>query len=152
MFSSSQPVAASSDCSQLGNTLCLCLPVRPAQALQERCPKSWAIDFAVKTFDCLLKQPFGVIARWQAGAWTWTQTWTLQPDQWVVEVLSAQKPGIICVEFELSLGLYHPICKNMHRCVQNKLKWTTKCKCMHKIWRHMQQKCKYMRKYAKKLT
>ena len=29
---------------------------------------------------------------WSAGAWTWTQTWTLPPDQWVVEVLSALKP------------------------------------------------------------
>ena len=48
-FSSSEPVAASSNCSRLGNTLCLqCLPVQPAQALLERSPNSSAIYFAVK--------------------------------------------------------------------------------------------------------
>ena len=91
-FSSSEPVVASRDCSRLGYSLCLCLPVRPAQTVLEHCPKSLAIDFAVKTFDCLLEQPSGVIARWPAGARTWTQTWTLPPDQWVVVVLSAPKP------------------------------------------------------------
>ena len=59
-FSSSKPVTASSDCSRLGNILCLCLPVLPAQSVQESSPKSLAIDFAVKSFDCL---PLGVIAR-----------------------------------------------------------------------------------------
>ena len=39
-----------------------------------------------------------------AGAWTGTQTWTLLPDQWVVEVL-LWSPKIICVEFEFFLGL-----------------------------------------------
>ena len=29
---------------------------------------------------------------WSAEAQTWTQTWTLPPDQWVVVVLSALKP------------------------------------------------------------
>ena len=33
------------------------------QALQERCPTSSAIEFAVKTFDFLLEQPSLVIAR-----------------------------------------------------------------------------------------
>ena len=50
-----------------------------------------AIDFEVKTCDCLVKYPLGVIARWQAGAQTWTQTWTLQRDQQVVKFLSALK-------------------------------------------------------------
>ena len=54
-FSSSEPVAARSDCRRLGNALCLCSPVRPAQAVPERGPKSLAIDFAVKSFDCLLE-------------------------------------------------------------------------------------------------
>ena len=40
---------------RFGNALCLISPARPAQAVQERCPKSSAIDFAVKTFDCLLE-------------------------------------------------------------------------------------------------
>ena len=46
MFSSSEPVAASSDCRRLGNALCLCSPVRPAQAEPESGPKSLAVDFA----------------------------------------------------------------------------------------------------------
>ena len=53
---------AFSDCSRLGNALCLLSPVQPAQAVLERGHKSSAIDFAVKTFDCLLEQPSGVIA------------------------------------------------------------------------------------------
>ena len=36
MFSSSKPVMASSNCCRFGNILCLCLPVRPVQAVQER--------------------------------------------------------------------------------------------------------------------
>ena len=62
-FFSSEPVAARSDCRRLGNAVCLCSPVRPAQAVPERGPKSLAIDFAVKSFDCLLEQPSAVIAR-----------------------------------------------------------------------------------------
>ena len=46
MFSSSEPVDAHSDCSRLGNTLCLCLPVLPLQAELESSPKSLAVDFA----------------------------------------------------------------------------------------------------------
>ena len=52
-YSSSEPVAASSDCPGRGVALCLCLPVQPA--VPERCPKSSAIDFAVKTSDFLLE-------------------------------------------------------------------------------------------------
>ena len=55
MFSSSEQVAASSDCRRLGNTLCLCSPVQPAHAVPERGPKSLAIGIAVKSFDCLLE-------------------------------------------------------------------------------------------------
>ena len=47
MFSSSEPVAVSSYCCRLGNALCLCSPVRPAQAEPESGPKSLAIDFAL---------------------------------------------------------------------------------------------------------
>ena len=35
---------------------------------------SFNLAIEVKTFDCLVKYPLGVIARWQAGAQTWTQT------------------------------------------------------------------------------
>ena len=58
-FFSSESVAARSDCRRLGNALCLCSPVRPAQAVPERgpnlAPKRSAFDFAVKTFDCPLE-------------------------------------------------------------------------------------------------
>ena len=53
MFSSSETIVASSNCSQFGNTLCLISTVRPAQAVPERGPKSLAIDLAVKTFNYL---------------------------------------------------------------------------------------------------
>ena len=46
-FSSSEPVAARSDCRRLGNALCLCSPVRPTQAEPESGPKSLAVDFAL---------------------------------------------------------------------------------------------------------
>ena len=56
-FSSSEPVAArtGSDCRLLGNALCLCSLVQPAQAVPDRVPKISDIDFAVKSFDCLLE-------------------------------------------------------------------------------------------------
>ena len=44
---------------------------------------------------------FGEIARWPAGAWTWTQTWTVSPDQWVVQVYSLLYHSINCVEFQI---------------------------------------------------
>ena len=47
MFSSSEPVAARGICRWLGNALCLCLPVWPAQAEQESSPQSLADDFAL---------------------------------------------------------------------------------------------------------
>ena len=49
-----------------------------------------AIDFAYKTFDYLLEQLMGMMARWQALA----QSWTLLPDQQNVinvKVLSSLK-------------------------------------------------------------
>ena len=61
-FSSSKPVSAQSDCSWLRNAMCLCFPIWPAQDVQEGCPKSLAIDFAVKIFDCILEWPSGLIA------------------------------------------------------------------------------------------
>ena len=47
MFSSSEPVAARSDCSRHENALCLCSPVQPAQAVQESGPKSFAKLFGL---------------------------------------------------------------------------------------------------------
>ena len=48
MVSSSEPAAARSDCRRLGNALCLCWPVRPAQAVPESGPKSLAVDLPSK--------------------------------------------------------------------------------------------------------
>ena len=55
IFFSSEPVAARSYCRRLGNALCVCSPVRPAQAVPECGAKSSAIDFAVEAFDVLLE-------------------------------------------------------------------------------------------------
>ena len=50
MFSSSEPVAAHSDWRRLAQTRkqpVFVLAIRPAQAEQESCPKSLAVDFAI---------------------------------------------------------------------------------------------------------
>ena len=60
---SSKPFATLSGCRRLGNALCLCSPVRPAQAVLKRCPKSSAIDLAVKKFNIF-----------------WTSFWEWLPD------------------------------------------------------------------------
>ena len=65
--------------------------VRACLTLQSCAPKSSAIDLAFKTCCCLLEWQLAVNAKWQAAAWTWTQTWTLQPDQLVVMVLCSPK-------------------------------------------------------------
>ena len=85
MFSSSEPVASSSDWSRLGNALCLYLPImiRPAHAVPESGSKSLAVSLNLRLHSVTA---FREIARWQAGAQTWTQTWTLLPDQQVVKV------------------------------------------------------------------
>ena len=64
-----------------------------AHAVLERCHKSSAIDFAVKTFDCLLEQPSGVIANelQRLKLEIKLQLCRLSPNQRVVEVLSALK-------------------------------------------------------------
>ena len=72
--------------------------------MPERCPKRSAIDFAVKTFDCLCEQPYWVISRWLAGAPTCIQIWTLMHEELVVKVVSASKSLINCMEFEFFLG------------------------------------------------
>ena len=47
LFSSSEPIAARSDCRQLGNALCLCSHILSAQAVPESGPKSLAFDLAL---------------------------------------------------------------------------------------------------------
>ena len=63
------PVAAHSDCCRLWNTLCLCLPVLPAQAVPERCSQSLPVDFALQTFDYLLEQPLGRLPNLDSASW-----------------------------------------------------------------------------------
>ena len=77
-----------------GNALCLCSPIqqdRSAQAVQESCPKSLVVDFCPLNLRLPSGTALGEIAR-PAGAQTCTQTWTLPPDQRVVEILSPLKP------------------------------------------------------------
>ena len=52
-FSSSEPVAARSDCRRLGNALCLCLPVRPAKPVLER--YGWLVSITVD--ECIQRLP-----------------------------------------------------------------------------------------------
>ena len=47
----SLPAATAAD----SETPCVCVPVWPAQAVPEHCPKSLDFDFSVKTFDCPLE-------------------------------------------------------------------------------------------------
>ena len=86
--SSSKPVAASSDCHRLGKALFL--------ARQSYLPKlCWPLILQSNpsiVFSNSLREWLPDDRRWLAGARTWTQTWTLPPDQWVVVVLSAPKP------------------------------------------------------------
>ena len=49
------PVEVTSDFSRLWNTLCLCLPVKPANAVLKLCPKSLATDFAFAAINCIWK-------------------------------------------------------------------------------------------------
>ena len=66
-------------------THCVC-PTRPSydRALQQGLGH-WLCS------QNLRLSPDNLIARWPAGAQTWTQTWTMFPDQLVIKVLSASK-------------------------------------------------------------
>ena len=94
MFSSSEPVAARSNCSY-SEPPCVCARLSDPRKHSRRAPprafSAWPLILPSKPSitsgfrnnlwrDCSS-------ARWQAGAQTWTQTWTLPPDQRVVKVL-----------------------------------------------------------------
>ena len=70
----------------------------PPTLCRSAAPRARPLIFQSKTSIILwnsLRDWFKMIARlsWPAGARTWTQTWTLPPDQWVVEVFfPAPKP------------------------------------------------------------
>ena len=88
MFPSSEPAVTLAYL----ETPCACAcQFDPPKLCLSAAPRAWPLIFAVKTFNCLVEKPSRVTTRWQAGAWTWTQTWTLQPDQCVVYVLSTPK-------------------------------------------------------------
>ena len=100
MFSSSEPVASSSDWSRLGNALCLCSPIMIRPAVLESGSKSLAVSLNLRLHSVTA---FGEIARWQAGAQTWTQTWTLLPDQQVAKVFKfIAKPYFAWLRFGIS--------------------------------------------------
>ena len=93
-FSSSEPVAASGDCSRPENALFLC---SPPKLCRSAAPRAWPLMLQSNpsiVFSNSLREWLPNDRHWSAGARTWTQTWTLQPgpDQWVVVVLSATKP------------------------------------------------------------
>ena len=106
-FPSSEPVAARRDCSRLGNSLCLCLPIHPAQVVPECSPKSSALILLSKN----------LIVFWNS-LWEW-----LPDDQQGLKLgplvklklcclthglnrfYLPQNPRKICVEFEFFFSL-----------------------------------------------
>ena len=86
-----ESVPASSNCSlqPTRKHQCLCMPVWPAQAVQERCHKSLAFDFAVKTFDCSSGIAFGSNCQMIGRGLNLDSNLNSAPDQLVVKVLSA---------------------------------------------------------------
>ena len=79
-----QPAATAVD----SETPCICARPSSARELpQENCRWFCPLNLWLPSGTA-----FGEIARWPAGAQTWTLTWTLPPDQRVVKVLSPSKP------------------------------------------------------------
>ena len=76
MFPSSEPVAARSDCSRLGNALCLCTLVCPARASRRAASRAWLLILHLNLW-LQSGTAFWEIARLPARAQTWTQTFQL---------------------------------------------------------------------------
>ena len=100
MFSSSEPRAGRGDsrpAETAAETTCVCArPSNPPEQSRRLASKAWPLIWPSKpliTFWTSLRRD---IARWPAGAQTWTQTWTLPPDRrvQVVKVLSAPKSQV----------------------------------------------------------
>ena len=89
MFSSSEPVAVRSKL----ETPCVCELPEIVLACPTRASRTGEQPQELGRWFCPLNlrlpsgTAFGEIARWPAGARTWTQTWTVPPDQRVVKVL-----------------------------------------------------------------
>ena len=65
MFSSREPVTACTALQLLQPTRqhpVFVLALQTSQAVQESCPKSLAVDFALQTFDYLMEQPLAMRA------------------------------------------------------------------------------------------
>ena len=77
-------------------TPCVCTRLsNPPKLCRSAAPRAWPLILQSNpsiVFSNSLWEWLPGDQHWLAGAWTWTQTWTLPPDQWVVEVLSAQEP------------------------------------------------------------
>ena len=89
-----QASLASTDSRKLRNSLCARPSYQP-KLCQSAAPTAWPLILQSKlsiVFSNSLLEWLPDDRHWLAGAWPWTQTWTLPPDQSVVEVLSAQKP------------------------------------------------------------
>ena len=90
MFSSSEslllPAATASDYET--PCVCACLSDQHKQSWRAA-PRAWPLILPSKPSNLQLPSgtAFREIASWPAGAQTWTQTWTLPPDQRVVKVL-----------------------------------------------------------------
>ena len=100
MFSSSEPVEASSDCCRLGNMFVLARQTSPSSAGE------WSQELRPLNLWLPSGTAFREIARWSAGPQTWTQTWTLPPDQRVAKFYGLWNHSINCVEFEFFLASY----------------------------------------------
>ena len=91
------------------NIVCLCLLIRPAEAVQERCPKRLAIDITLKTFESLIG--------------SWNSLWVLLPHEFGLKLEHCsvnnefwwlcllQNHGLNCVEL-VFLFLLRWRCRN----------------------------------------
>ena len=73
-------------------------PSDPPKLCRSAAPRALPLNFQSKSLIVFsnslhsgLGSNLGLGSNWQAGAWTWTQTWILPPDQRVEIVLSALK-------------------------------------------------------------
>ena len=95
-LTSNRQVEARRDCSRLGNALSLCSAARPSEPpklCRSAAPRTRALNLQSKPSIVF----WNSLREWlpdEAGAQTWTVTWTLPPDQRVVKVLGS----FICSE------------------------------------------------------
>ena len=107
-------IKASSDYCWLGNAQCVLVldcqsPIwsKPPKLWRRAAPRAWPLIMQLKPLIVFWNSLWdsGAIARWQAGAQTWTKTWTVPADQRIVRFYWLQNVLMNCVEIELFLGL-----------------------------------------------